>query len=154
MADHYMTGMFSAYRAKYPVFLSLELRDWSAAAALEPIRGALPENQTLTYWARVVADGHLRKAQPARADLAAYDALVEQIRKGRHAYYADSTGARVERGEMLAWIAFAEGNPAESLKQMRESADLQDRVGQGEVDIPAREMLADVLLNQLGLERL
>jgi tetratricopeptide (TPR) repeat protein len=29
---------------------------------------------------------------------------------------------------------------------MRESADLQDKVGQGEVDIPAREMLADMLL--------
>jgi len=29
---------------------------------------------------------------------------------------------------------------------MREAADLQDKVGQGEVDIPAREMLADILL--------
>ena len=29
---------------------------------------------------------------------------------------------------------------------MRDSADLQDKVGQGEVDVPAREMLADMLL--------
>ena len=29
---------------------------------------------------------------------------------------------------------------------MRTSADQQDKVGQGEVDIPAREMLADILL--------
>ena len=29
---------------------------------------------------------------------------------------------------------------------MRVAADLQDKVGQGEVDIPAREMLADMLL--------
>ena len=29
---------------------------------------------------------------------------------------------------------------------MGESADLQDKAGQGEVDIPAREMLADILL--------
>ena len=34
----------------------------------------------------------------------------------------------------------------EALKHMREAADLQDKVGQGEVDIPAREMLADMLL--------
>ena len=47
---------------------------------------------------------------------------------------------------MLAWAAFAKGDEAEALKQMRESADLQDKVGQGEVDIPAREMLADMLL--------
>ncbi len=50
---------------------------------------------------------------------------------------------------MLAWVAFAGGNAAEALKQMRGSADLQDKVGQGEVDIPAREMLADMLL-ELG----
>src|SRR5208282_6411587 len=78
--------------------------------------------------------------------LAKYDALVEEVRKGRHAYFANSTGARITRGEMLAWVAFAGGNAAEALKQMRGSADLQDKVGQGEVDIPAREMLADMLL--------
>src|ERR1700720_5022791 len=53
---------------------------------------------------------------------------------------------------MLAWIAFAEGNSADALKHMRESADLQDKVGQGEVDIPAREMLGDMLL-ELGQPR-
>jgi tetratricopeptide (TPR) repeat protein len=30
---------------------------------------------------------------------------------------------------------------------MRAAADIQDKVGQGEVDIPAREMLADMLLD-------
>jgi tetratricopeptide (TPR) repeat protein len=122
------------------------MRDWKSAAALEPVAGARPETQTMTYWARAVAEGHLRQPQRARANLAEYDSLVEQVRKGRHAYFADSTGARIARGEMLAWVAFAEGNPAEALKRMRESADLQDKVGQGEVDIPAREMLADMLL--------
>ena len=39
--------------------------------------------------------------------------------------------------------------PVDALKYMRDSADLQDKVGQGEVDIPAREMLADILL-ELG----
>jgi tetratricopeptide (TPR) repeat protein len=146
MADHYMTGMFPYYRTKLPIFFALEMRDWKSAAALEPIKGAPPETQTQVYWARAVADGHLRRRQQARADLAEYDSLEEQVRKGRHAYYADSTGARIERGEMLAWIAFAAGNTAESVKHMRDSADLQDKVGQGEVDIPAREMLADMLL--------
>jgi tetratricopeptide (TPR) repeat protein len=125
------------------------MRDWTAAAALEPIAAAPPDTQTLTYWARAIADGHLRQAQRAQTDLSKYDALVEAVRKGRHAYTADSTGARITRGEMLAWIAFAGGNAAEALKQMRGSADLQDKVGQGEVDIPAREMLADILL-ELG----
>ncbi len=149
MGEHYMTGMFPYYRTKLPIFYSLEMRDWKTAAALQAVAGAPPETQTLTYWARSVAAGHLHQAQQAQADLLDYDALIAKIKHGRHAYFADSTGARIERGEMLAWIAFAENKPADALKRMQDAADLQDKVGQGEVDIPAREMLADILL-ELG----
>ena len=149
MADHYMTGMFPYYRAKMPVIFDLEMRDWKSASALAPGADAPAESRTLTYWGRTIAAGHLHQAQQARADLAEYDALMENVRKGSRAYIADSTGARIERGEMLAWAAFAQDDAAEALKQMRASADLQDQVGQGEVDIPAREMLGDILL-ELG----
>jgi tetratricopeptide (TPR) repeat protein len=149
MGDHYMTGMFPYYRTKLPIIYNLELRDWNTAAALQAVAGAPPETQTLTYWARTVAAGHLHQAQQAQANLNDYDAVIAKIRQGRHAYFADSTGARIERGEMLAWIAFAENNSADALERMQEAADLQDKVGQGEVDIPAREMLADILL-ELG----
>jgi tetratricopeptide (TPR) repeat protein len=149
MGDRYMTGMFPYYRTKLPIIYNLELRDWKTAAGLQAVAGAPPETQTLTYWARTVAAGHLHQAQQAQANLSDYDAVIAKIKQGRHAYFADSTGARIERGEMLAWIAFAENNSAEALKRMQEAADLQDKVGQGEVDIPAREMLADILL-ELG----
>jgi tetratricopeptide (TPR) repeat protein len=152
MAEQYMEGMFPYYTTKLPVFYALEMRDWQAAAALEPIAGARPQTKTLTYWARAVADGHLRRAQQARADLAEFDTLMEEVRKSRHAYLADSTSARIERGEVQAWVDYAEGKPADAVRHMRESADLQDKVGQGEVDIPAREMLADILL-ELGQPR-
>jgi tetratricopeptide (TPR) repeat protein len=147
MGDHYMTGMFPYYRTKLPIFYDLEMRDWNAAAAVPPVAGAPPESQVLTSWAHAVAAGHLHQPQKARDSLREYDALIESIKKGRHAYMADSTGARIEHGEMLAWSAYAEGNSADALQQMRQSADLQDKVGQGEVDIPAREMLADMLLD-------
>jgi tetratricopeptide (TPR) repeat protein len=149
MGERYMTAMFPYYRTKYPVFFNLEMRDWNAASALEPIVGAPPETQTLTLWARTVAAGHLHAAQLARGNLVEYDALMEKIKQGRHAYVAESTGSRIERGEMLAWMAFADDNATDALMQMRETANLQDKVGQGEVDIPAREMLADMLL-ELG----
>jgi tetratricopeptide (TPR) repeat protein len=42
---------------------------------------------------------------------------------------------------------FAAGRQEEALRAMRAAADLQDKVGQGEVDIPAREMLGDMLLS-------
>jgi tetratricopeptide (TPR) repeat protein len=143
---HYMTGMFPYYRSKFPIFIALEARDWKSAANLEPQKGAPPDTQDQVYWARAIGDGHLRRPAQARADLTAYDSLMDEVRTGHHAYYADSTGARVRREEIVAWAAFAEADMPEALKQLRAAADLQDRVGQGEVDIPAREMLADMLL--------
>jgi tetratricopeptide (TPR) repeat protein len=150
--EHYMDGMFPYYRTKFPIFFHLEMRDWTSAAALEPLAAALPETQSMTYWARAVAAGHLRQPQQAQADLAQYETLLEKVRLGRHAYIADSTGTRIQRGEMQGWAAFAEGNSEAALQRMRDSADLQDKVGQGETDIPAREMLGDMLL-ELGQPR-
>ena len=147
MDGHRMgAAMVPYYRSKYAVFYALEMRDWKSAAALEPPAGSPPDVATLTIWARAVAHGHLRQPAEAKADLARYDALVDEIRKGKQAYVADSTSAKIERSEILGWVGFAEGKQADGLGSMREAARLQDKVGQGEVDIPAREMLADMLL--------
>jgi tetratricopeptide (TPR) repeat protein len=146
--EHYMTGMFPYYRMKFQVFLALEMRDWSSASKLTAIPSAPPETQMQIYWARAIAHGHLHQADGARADLAGYDRVITALRKTRHAYYADSTDAKIVRGEILAWSAFAQGHASDAVTHMRESADLQDKVGQGEVDIPAREMLGDILLEQ------
>ncbi|MGB8012927.1 MAG: hypothetical protein WCF68_15040 [Terriglobales bacterium] len=145
MGSTYMDGMVPYYRTKLPVFYALEMRDWKSAAALEPVAGAPPEVSTLVYWARALAHGRLRQPEQARADLARYNELMAEVRKGKHAYVAEGTAAKIERGEMLAWTAFAEGRRDEALNNMRTAADLQDKVGQGEVDIPAREMFADML---------
>jgi tetratricopeptide (TPR) repeat protein len=144
--DHYMVGMFPYYRAKLPIFVDLETRDWTKTLELEPVGGAPPETQTQVYWARAIAAGHLHRAAEAHGALAAYDALIAELRKGPHAYYAEGTGTKIRRGEIVAWTAYADGSTEDALKAMRENADLQDKVGQGEVDIPAREMLADMLL--------
>jgi len=146
MAMGHRDDMSGYYRTKFPFFYSLEMRDWQSAAALQPVAGSLPEDAAMTWWARAIADGHLRHAEQAQADLAQYDALMAEVKKGRHAYYADSTGAQIERNEIAGWASFAAGHQDEALKHMSDAADLQDKVGQGEVDIPAREMLADMLL--------
>jgi tetratricopeptide (TPR) repeat protein len=142
----HMDGMVPYYRIKLPAFYALEMRDWQAASALEPVAGAPPEVATLVYWVRAIADGRLHQAERARADLARYDDLIAEVKRGKRAYLAEGTGVTIERTEMLAWTAFAAGKQDEALRQMRAAADLQDKVGQGEVDIPAREMLADMLL--------
>ena len=146
MSGHRMEGMVPYYRSKYAVFYALEMRDWGSAAALEPAAGSPPEVATLAIWARTIAHGHLRQPEEARADLARYDSLMDEVRKGKHSYLAGDTGTKIERGEILSWVAFAEGKQEDALRNMRAAADLQDKVGQAEVDIPAREMLADMLL--------
>lgn len=146
MGSAYMDGMVPFYRTKLAAFYALEMRDWKMASAMEPFAGSPPDVATLVYWVRAIADGHLRQPERAHADLARYDELMAEVRKGKNAYEADGTGAKIRRGEMQAWVAYAAGEKDASLKAMRAAADLQDKVGQGEVDIPAREMLADMLL--------
>lgn len=146
MGNNYMHGMIGYYRNKFPVFYALEMRDWPAAAALERAPGTEPVDASDVWWARSIADGHLRHAQQAAADLDQYDAVIAEIKKGPEAYEAESTGTQIQRDEIVAWVHFAKGMNDGALQHMREAADLQDKVGQGEVDIPAREMLADMLL--------
>jgi tetratricopeptide (TPR) repeat protein len=149
MGSGYMVGMIPYYRVKLPIFYTLEMRDWKAAAALEPLAGSPPQVAMLVSWARAVAHGRLRQPDEALADLTRYDHSMAELKKGTSAYIAEGNSVKIEHSEMLAWSAFAQGKEAEALANMRAAADLQDRVGQGEVDIPAREMLADLLL-ELG----
>ena len=149
MGATYMSGMIPYFKVKLPIFYALEMRDWKSAAALEPAAGSTPETAMLVYWARAIAHGRLRQPEQAQADLDQYDHLIAELKKGKSAYIADSNSTKVGRSEMLAWSAFAQSKHAEALANMRAAADLQDRVGQDEVDIPAREMLADLLL-ELG----
>jgi tetratricopeptide (TPR) repeat protein len=146
MGNAHRKGMVPYYRAKLPTFYALEMRDWKTAAALEPAAGATADIATMTYWARTVGAGRLRDATQASADLAKYDALIEEVKKGKDSYLVEGTGVQIERDEMVAWVDFAGGKQNDAVKHMREAADLQDKVGQAEVDIPAREMLADMLL--------
>ena len=143
--DSFMTFVLANFRMKLPIFFALERRDWLAAAKIDPAAGPTTTKPQV-YWARAIADGHLRRAKRAHADLAAYDALIAAMRRADHSANAPSTGRSINRGEILAWVAFADGKIDESVADMRGSADRQDKVGQGEVDIPAREMLADILL--------
>jgi tetratricopeptide (TPR) repeat protein len=150
MRDMDMMGMGSTfvpmYRIEFPAIYHLERRDWNDAAALTPNPSAPPESQLQIFWARGIAEGHLHQAAAAQANLAELAKQEEIIKKGPHAYLLEGSGQKITRGELEAWVAFAEGNEKLAIEKMQAAADLQDKVGQGEVDIPAREMLADLLL--------
>lgn len=136
----YYDDMVAEFTARY----ALERRQWKEALALEPVAGALPGIQGVAYWARAVAAGHLRDSAVARDALKHYEERLEALKKGPKAYAA--AGLKDEHDEVKAWAAFAEGKTDEALGLLRAAADDQDKVGKGESELPAREMLADMLL--------
>lgn len=130
--------------AHFPAVFALETLDWKSAEALEPPPGAEPANQAITYWARAVAAGHLRDVPAARAAAEQFDAMLDAVKKGPHPFAAKNMSG--QRDEARAWLAFAEGKPDDAVAILRALADKQDQGGKAEVELPAREMLADILL--------
>ncbi len=139
-----MERMFNYVRVSFPSLYLLETRDWEAAQSLVVPVDAEPEFPAVVYWTRAVASGHLRNVEATQAAVADFDAKLAEVRKTSHAYLADSmTG---DRDEAHAWLAFAQGQMESAVKLITGVADKQDRDGKGEVELPAREMLADMLL--------
>ena len=144
MADHEMADFLDYARAQFPALYALEMRDWAAAAALEAPAGSKPLVQTITYWARGTGAARARQAEEASRSAARFEQLLEEVGKSSDAYVLAEMD--VARDELRAWVAFARGRRDDAVRLMRGAADRQDARGKGEVEIPAREMLADILL--------
>ena len=52
----------------------------------------------------------------------------------------------MDEDEASAWVMHAEGHDGEATALLRKVADHEDSVGEEQTSIPAREMLADILL--------
>jgi Tetratricopeptide repeat len=139
-----MHGYLDMARAAFPATYAIETRNWKDAAALKVVPGAKPYNAATVYWAQAVGYGHLHDATNAHKAVAQYDAMVEATKKTSEAYYAEYMDT--DGDEARAWAAFADGNNNEALRLMRSVADKQDSLGKGETALPAREMLADMLM--------
>jgi len=131
-------------QAEGPAKYALERRQWKEALGLQPSADAPPDVQLVTYWGRAVAAGHLHDAVAAQDALKRYDELLEATRKGPRPYIVD--GLKNEHQLVQAWAAYAAGNSDDAVRLLRGVADNQDKVGKAETELPAREMLADMLL--------
>ena len=141
------SGMLHYYalaQAHFPALYDLEMHKWSDAVALQPAPDAPEYLQTITYWAQTIGAARMGDVEAARRSAQKFDEAEEAVKKSKYAYMME--GPNPGRGEVHAWLAFAEKKNDEALQLMREAADVQDKVGKGEVAIPAREMLADMLL--------
>src|SRR4051812_3480196 len=135
----YMQARKMSFASTY----ALERRQWKEALALEPVPQATPQGKSIAYWTRAVAAGHLKDSAAAKNAVDQILAIMETVRKGPKAYMLPYLEPR--RDEALAWQRHAEGNDAEATRLLRAVADKQDKIGKGETELPAREMLAEIL---------
>jgi tetratricopeptide (TPR) repeat protein len=137
-------GYYFYAQAHFPALLALETKNWKAAESLTPTPNAEPGFQAITYWAQVVGAGHLGDVAAARTAVRNLDAALAASRKLHPERQRPPVDT--DANEAHAWLAFAEKDSAAAFKLMQPVIQYQDAVGKGEVELPAREMYADMLL--------
>jgi tetratricopeptide (TPR) repeat protein len=140
-----MKGMTPMFVNELTSIYLLETHDWAAIKALQPMATTGGETPSWdTYWAQGVAAGHLHDAALAGSALAKFDEVMALVKSSGHDYELNSM--QVYRNEIVGWKAYVAGDADGAVAAMRAAADQQDKLGQGEVDLPAREMLGDLLM--------
>jgi tetratricopeptide (TPR) repeat protein len=130
--------------SEFPAVYDLELRHWSDAAELTTAKGALPGDRAITYWARAIGAARSGKLKQAHEDLQQIDDIRKHYVSEKKPGFADVVAQGYQ--EASAWIAHAEDRDDEAISGLRALADKNDKLGEEPAGIPAREMLADLLL--------
>ncbi len=128
------------FTALYPV----EMHHWAEAAALTPAAVAGPVEDYVVYWARALGAAHLGNAAEVRKDAEQIDSIHTKLVAEKRKDFAET----VEKNhkQVLGWMQFAEGKYDEALAILRPLADEEDSLGDEPQGIPAREMVAEVLM--------
>jgi len=146
MKDMYGTGYDPRVYAlvAFPARYSLELHQWTEAAALTPVADATSEDNSTTYRARAIGAARSGNVAQARSDIEHIDAihktLLDQKKK------ASAEAVDQDRKEAAAWLDHAEGRDDTAIAALRAIAEKQEASGdESNGETPAREMLADML---------
>jgi tetratricopeptide (TPR) repeat protein len=115
----------------------LELHRWKEALALVP-QGDTFEFQ-LVYALHAIAAARTGDAHAAEEN---YKNLKKAMKQKAGKDHLED----YRRQEVEAWVAFAKGDSKKAVKLMRAAAARQDKEDSGDFTVPAREMLADVLM--------
>jgi hypothetical protein len=131
--------------AKFPATYALELHHWADAAALAPVPGADDGDKSITYWARAIGAARSGDTVAARKDIAELEAIEKSFLQKKKKAWAEAVGQ--DRQEAAAWLAHAEGKNEDAIQALRALAEKEEATGDEPQGIPAREMLADLLLD-------
>jgi tetratricopeptide (TPR) repeat protein len=137
--------------AAIPARYALERGDWAAAAALETHDSPTPFADAISDFARGLGAARSGKPAVAAAAAAHLQTLGDKLAAAHEGYWAEQL--TIQRQELLAWIAFAEGRRDEALETLRaaavrEGATEKNAITPGPL-APGRELLGEMLL-ELG----
>jgi len=134
--------------AAIPARYCLERRAWSDAVNLEPLSTPFPYSDAITYFARGLAAAHLKDRSAALSAITSLGQLGDKLTKMKELYWANQVD--IQRQEVSAWLAFADGDSQGGLTGMRAAAEQEDKTEKNVVTpgpiAPARELLAEMLL--------
>jgi len=128
----------------YAASYVLELHDWTNASELPLTPGTELGDDSITYLARSIGEAQTGHADRARQEVSKIEFLHKQVLE-KKLPWADWVDHQREEAE--AWADYAEGKNEDAIRLMRKRADAQvSGVFAAQGDLPAREMLADMLL--------
>ena len=131
--------------SKFPALYALELHHWTEAAALTPAPGADSGDKAITYWARAIGAARAGNVAEARKDIAELESLRKEMLKNKKSIVGQCRGRRAKRSRGLGGACRRQGRRGRSRPCAR-IAEEEESTGDEPEDIPAREMLADLLL--------
>jgi tetratricopeptide (TPR) repeat protein len=139
MGDPHLFGL-----TKFPADYALELRHWSDAANLQVVPKAFIGLTSVTYWARAIGAARMGNVKQAKKEADQIARVHKQLLADKKKDFAEVVDQ--DHQEALAWIAHAQHKDDQAIKILRSLAQKEESTGEEPEDIPAREMLADILL--------
>ena len=131
-------------QVEYAASYVTELRLWKDAAALPLLTDNSNADSSLTYKARAIGAAHLGDLPVASANLAEMKTVHENLVKKKQMGPANAVDADIR--VVTAWIDHAEGKDEEALELLRPIARKDHGLFATDGDIPAHEMMGDMLL--------
>jgi tetratricopeptide (TPR) repeat protein len=135
--------------AAIPARYAMERQQWAEAAMLEPRPAPnTPYTEAITHFVRAIGAARAGRPVDAAADVDKLAALRDREIEMKDEYW--SSQVNIQRLGADSWVMFAKGMKDAALKQMRETADMEDLTDKSAVTpgpiAPARELLGFMLL--------
>jgi len=133
------------HQADFRARAALELHQWKEAESL-PVPNSKPRWQETTYWVRAIGAARNGDLAEAQTDLAKLEEVVAALAGNAKKKGPSSNDDDIHVQEARAWVAFAQGKVDDAVKMLHATADADDAQEVEAISMPAREMLADMLL--------